>query len=860
MATSYNDTLNGAYIPPGGYSGYTGPTGGNWINWTINASTIQSIGPIGATGTTMTLSVPSGGVIQGTIGGTGAMLLTTSNVYIGQGAGWNNGNIIGYTGAAYGYGKFSLFGSTGATGSVGIGSNAAAYGQSSNAVAIGNSAGIYNQGPGSVAIGYYAAGYTGYSGGYTGGQGTNSIAIGYQAGYQNDNTTVITSINNVAIGCNSGYQNQQGNSIAIGTNTGLLNQPLNSISIGNGAGYQTDSYNYGSGISLSLVNRYNINSAVLSTDGQYIALCATNYIPCFSINYGGFFYALTSPQSIQSYGFSSTATTQYIIMSAGVSGTSFYYSMNGNAGGVGINSYVTFTAINGANQIPSTNNSGQYGAQPVAMSSSTGQYIIIGNNAISTIGQNLYYSSNGGASSLAPSNLTFTNIGTNTGLSGLLTTGGGSFQAAMSSTGQYILLPYSTSATSSGTMYLFYSTNGNSSPSQVSFTSLSPSCGIPQVRNANTALYFIRGASMSSNGQYMLVCQFGGNIYLSSNGGALSTPSTISFTNISGGTFNGVPNGLPSTSQNYAQTVISYSGQYMATFVYGSSTLYLSTNYGNNWVTNTSVITFCYSMGMSGDGSKIVICSIIGNDNGAFSYTLQQTAVANTVAIGYNAGYYNQGANSVCIGNNTSAPISIIGTGGAVVLNGTSAATSATASGFFVNPVRVNTVANSTGTINYSSAGELFCVQLPKRIYYFLNNTDNLSGVSWASGVAGDNFTITNPNSIITFSGRATCYRTTYAWVYIYLRLNLVGTTSYYYVTLCQMFVSGSGFYMALKMFASGPANNYMVIGTFCTPNVNDPNTSTYVSLPVGTYQTYIYSNTAVTDINCNLAVVATVN
>ena len=1182
MATGYNDVLNGAYVPAPVYVGYTGPTGGNWITWTVNASTIKTVGPTGATGTTMTLSVPSGGVIRGTIGGTGAMLLTTNNVYLGQGAGWNDGAINGYTGAAYGYGVTTLFGITGATGSIGIGVNAAAYGQATNSIAIGNSAGIYSQGPGSVAIGYYAGGYTGYTGGYTGGQGINSIAIGYQAGYQNDSSTTITApyvssnsplpgtanncvggfsyngqytgfcqngtaiiylstnyggsfitttlaqnifgynisstgqyhvgtsnttslyyssnyggsfttvtlptvcsyagylggrimssngriifmtplvgtagvplysnnggsigtptfsvfpassglylstsnyyqsgmdttgqyivaasyntlyaiyysnngtagannvtftnllsytstnglptstyfqgcsisgnakymfvgggasspyvayissnanasvistitfsptnelptsiqgwnasdisdtgqymvaviattavnvyvsynygvnwslingisgmghvtisldgnyilalpnttsatpanglilvlttipsnTNDIAIGYQAGYQNQNGNAVAIGTSAGSINQPVNGVAIGNNAGNTQDQYTYSPYITFILAG-YQIASA-MSYNGQLIFLVNTvNAATIGSINYGQSFASTVYPSggsNIINGGIVCTSSARYIVTSGyNTANVPVYYSSNGTST---INS-ISFTSLStGPPQLPlnGTGTSIHIGVNPIAISSDTGQYILVGNyySSFNTIGNQLYYSSNGGSASASISQITFTNIAGNLGMSSILATriSGGWFQPSISQTGQYIIAPYSADFTT-GQSYLFYSTNGNTIPSLVTFTSLLPTCGIPllqQYYQGNAP--YTRGTAMSSNGQYILVSFYGTNatVYLSSNGGALSTPSTITFTNLSATTY---PNGFPTITQNYNTCAISSSGQYMAVTVYAGTTMYTSTNFGVFWST---VATPCpvYHVSVSGDGTKMVICSGgSANANYVFSYTLQQNTVANTVAIGNNAGNYNQGSNSVCLGNNANAPASLVGTGGAFVINGGNNILTANASGFFVNPVRTvgtSNVQTLLGSTYYSSAGEVFynantTQQLQRTINLYSNNS-----IAWTSGVFGPNIAITNINETITFEGRSSMWSTVTNGGngLIFIRLRNLANLNDTYINLGFMYINFAYYHFSYPLTITGTVSS--VVWSGVTP------------LTTGIYSTYIYS------------------
>ena len=479
MATGYNDTLNTAYMPvPLSIPGYAGPTGGNWINWTVNANTIQANGPTGATGTTMTLSVPSGGILRATVGGTGAMLVTTNNVYLGQGAGWNNGYIRGYTGSAYGYGLSTLFGITGATGSIGIGVNAAAYGQASNSIAIGNSAGIYNQGPGSVAIGYYAAGYTGFTGGYTGGQGPNSIAIGYQAGYQNDNTSTITA---PYIGFNSAplYGSSYVFPGAASNNVGGFS--YNGQYIGfcqNGTATIYLSNNYGGGFTTNVFAQ-NIFGYNISSTGQY-HICTTNTTSLYySSNYGSTFTTIILPTVCYYGGYlgsrfmSSNGRFIFMVPLVGTTGVPLY---SNNGGPIGTPTFSVFPATSGLSQTTI------YGQSSMDTS---GNYIItVSQGGTGVFG--FYYSNNGTA---GVANVTFTNL--LTGTNGLpVSTYYNS--CAISGNARYMLV-----ASSNATPYITY-LSSNANASVISTITFSPINQLP----GNISDF--RAADISDTGQYMV--------------------------------------------------------------------------------------------------------------------------------------------------------------------------------------------------------------------------------------------------------------------------------------------------------------------------------------------------------------------
>ena len=104
----------------------------------------------------------------------------------------------------------------------------AGYSQGTNSLAIGNQAGQTNQSLNSIAVGFQAGNNT---------QGTTAVAIGYQAG---NNTQ---GINSVALGYHAGMYSQGPNTIAVGVDTGYSIQGPNAIAVGNQAGM----YNQGTG-------------------------------------------------------------------------------------------------------------------------------------------------------------------------------------------------------------------------------------------------------------------------------------------------------------------------------------------------------------------------------------------------------------------------------------------------------------------------------------------------------------------------------------------------------------------------------------------------------------------------------------
>lgn len=137
------------------------------------------------------------------------------------------------------------------------GSNAIAFGfdagktnQSTFAIAVGHKAGITSQGPSSIAIGVSAGASN---------MNANSIAIGTFAGLINQGPQ------SVSIGPFAGQSDQGDEAIAIGSYAGQNNQQTGSISIGSGAGFNNQHYG---AIAAGLFAGYNNQSTNAIAIGQ----------------------------------------------------------------------------------------------------------------------------------------------------------------------------------------------------------------------------------------------------------------------------------------------------------------------------------------------------------------------------------------------------------------------------------------------------------------------------------------------------------------------------------------------------------------------------------------------------------------
>ena len=143
--------------------------------------------------------------------------------------------------------------------------------QGSQSVAIGYQCGYNKQGMESVAIGSNA----GFSQ-----QGTNSIAIGMQAG------SSIQAAFSIAIGSNAGFESQGTGSIAMGDSAGNVRQGIDAIAIGNSAGTTNQGKssiaigkNAGSNGNNTLGSYFQAdNSIILNSSGNYVNAKSANSI------------------------------------------------------------------------------------------------------------------------------------------------------------------------------------------------------------------------------------------------------------------------------------------------------------------------------------------------------------------------------------------------------------------------------------------------------------------------------------------------------------------------------------------------------------------------------------------------------
>ena len=138
------------------------------------------------------------------------------------------------------------------------------YSPSFSTIALGYNAGYSNQDSNSIAIGYntgfntqqaYSLGI-GFEAGYSN-QGVAAVGIGFQAGYSNQTYNAVAlgysagktdqGQSAVAVGDSAGYENQGGLSVAVGINAGFTGQQIASVALGGNAGW-TNQGQYGVGV------------------------------------------------------------------------------------------------------------------------------------------------------------------------------------------------------------------------------------------------------------------------------------------------------------------------------------------------------------------------------------------------------------------------------------------------------------------------------------------------------------------------------------------------------------------------------------------------------------------------------------
>ena len=558
---------------------------------------------------------------------------------------------------------------------VAVGGNAGMLNQAATSVAVGYNAGKLFQGATAVAIGA-GAGLTA--------QSVGAIAIGATAG------TILQGTGAIAIGQSAGIA-QQGSAVAIGQGVGTT-QGVNAIAIGAGAargptgsvppttwngitgfvstvgwtGY-TGTQNPGGiaiGTNAALANDFpqvytqltNISGAILPTgyagssisgNGQVILTSVYNSINTYylSTNGGQTFSGPNAISGATTFSWSAvSANGQYFfILGYNSAGTSCNYYYSGNGG----TSWVT-TLLGSL-----------YVALPYIATSALFNTIFLHFTNSNGLGS-IYWGFTSNPATTTPVFTTLTS-GTNGMPGGLFYSQIGLSSGTTTTSGYAVIATIngSTNALSALTSSsLYYSTNAGSATTPT-FTLITPSA----TNNLPTVTFNVWAAcAISSTGQYILVSLATGPVYLCVNGGAGSTAATLVFNQIPGLVINCLTGNtlLPDISGGIYQSQLSNasmsdSGQYMV-ITNVQTIVEVSYNYGISWYTLVLPITFTGSINthvvMSNDGTRLLIITTLSTS--LLYYTLTQKT-ANTIAIGTNAGTFNQFGNAVAMGINAGA-------------------------------------------------------------------------------------------------------------------------------------------------------------------------------------------------------------
>ena len=184
--------------------------------------------------------------------------------------------------------------------------------------------------------------------------------------------------------------------------------------------------------------------------------------------------------------------------------------------------------------------------------------------------------------------------------------------------------------------------------------------------NSATLSSTIATLAISGSGQYAIGSN-GQTLYIVSN--YLAGFSTNTYT---------IPT-LPSINAIIVAAALSHTGQYMVIVTGGTTNnVYYSSDYGATFVAITLGSSAMTSCTMAYDGSYITVT------NATTTYTLNNTQTGYSVAIGYQAGYQNQGQNAIAIGNQSGQQNQIANS---VILNASGTNITAYNPGFYVSPV-----------------------------------------------------------------------------------------------------------------------------------------------------------------------------
>lgn len=200
---------------------------------------------------------------------------------------------------------------------------------------------------------------------------------------------------------------------------------------------------------------------------------------------------------------------------------------------------------------------------------------------------------------------------------------------------------------------------------------------------------------------------------------------------------------FPSINAPLVAAATSFNGQNMVAVTSGTTNnVYYSTNYGVTWTNITLGSAPMVGCTMSYDGSYLTATSATA------TYTLNTNSTGYQLAIGNQAGQYNQAANAIAIGNqaglrNQSA--------NSIVLNATGSAVTASQSGFYVAPIQniYNTSSGSLMLLGYGDDKQIVqtgiglsmngnILTTTKSIttanYTWMNWNSNIFNVPWPAG------------------------------------------------------------------------------------------------------------------------------
>ena len=534
-------------------------------------------------------------------------------------------------------------------------------------------------------------------------------------------TNSFTTLSTISIGQNAGATNQGTDAVAIGPNAGASSQGAYGVTMGSDAGASNQGpYSVAIGAFAGQTNQLT-NSIVINATGSTLNA---------STNSGLFIAPIRLASTQQTQLLTYNPTTKEIVqtinplpyLTASPTSSAFGQKLVAVAGTSGLNWQAVSVSATGQYQTSvvypgSIYTSSNYGAtwaivagtsgknwQAVSVSA-TGQY----QTAVSTLsGGSLWTSSNYGA----------TWVANGSAPSGFI----GWYSVSVSATGQY-----QTAVVQGGSIYI------------------SSDYGVTWAAATGTSGKNWQAVSVSSTGQYQVAVVYQGSIYTSSDYGVswaivagtskYWASVSVSATGQYQTAVTNDPSGSIYISSNYGATwaaaagtsvgnwasvSVSATGQYQiaAKALFGSGTIYISSNYGVTWAIvsgTSSKAWYGVSVSATGQYQTAVV-------NGGSIYTCSNNVVTGVatdkIALGYGAGYSNQGTNAIAIGQNAGLVNQLANS---IVVNATGLELNAsTNSGLFVAPIRNDNTAQPTLKYNTTTfelvydTTKTFVIQHPK--------------------------------------------------------------------------------------------------------------------------------------------------